>query len=69
MLGLQPNAPDERLYVDPELPEWLPDRTIVDLTVGKEKFDIRFFREGSATRWDVLRGDAKRVEREAVQLE
>ena len=62
ILGLQPNAPGERLYVDPELPEWLPDLKIVDLRVGKQKFDIRFFREGSATRWDVLKGDAKSVE-------
>lgn len=62
ILGLQPNAPGERLYVDPELPEWLPDLKIVNLGVGKQKFDIRFFREGSATRWDVLKGDPKRVQ-------
>jgi glycogen debranching enzyme len=62
ILGLQPDAPGDRLYVDPELPEWLPDLRIVDLRVAKQKFDIRFSREGSETRWDVLEGDAKRVE-------
>lgn len=40
-LGLQPNTPENRLYVDPLLPDRLPDiRT--DLRIGKQRFDIRF---------------------------
>lgn len=54
ILGLQPDAPENRLYVDPALPDWLPDIRITDLRIGKQKFDIRFWREGTATRWDVL---------------
>ena len=57
ILGLQPNAAEERLYVDPVLPDWLPDITLADLRIGKLRFDIRFRREGEVTRWDVLGGD------------
>ncbi len=57
ILGLQPNAPENRLYVDPVLPDWLPDLTITNLRVGNRNFDIRFWRDGSNTRWDVMRGD------------
>ena len=30
MLGLDPDAPNDRLYVDPDLPAWLPDVTLTD---------------------------------------
>lgn len=62
MLGIQQDAPADRLYVDPALPEWLPDVTLLDLRVGKRHLDIRFRRDGDKTVWDVLRGDAKVVE-------
>jgi glycogen debranching enzyme len=58
MLGIQPDAPNDKLYVDPELPEWLPDVTLVDLRLGRRCLDIRFRRDGQRTAWDVLRGDA-----------
>jgi glycogen debranching enzyme len=57
ILGLRPDALANRLYVDPALPDWLPDIGVTDLRVGKQKFDIRFWREGIATRWDVVKGD------------
>jgi hypothetical protein len=63
MLGFLPDAPSDKLYVDPVLPEWLPDLTIRDLRVGKHKFDIQFWREGERTEFEVLRGDARRVDR------
>jgi hypothetical protein len=56
-------APRNKLYVDPLLPEWLPDITIRDLRVGRHKFDIRFWREGERTEFEVLDGNAKLVER------
>jgi hypothetical protein len=31
MLGFLPDAPRNKLYVDPLLPDWLPDITIRDL--------------------------------------
>jgi glycogen debranching enzyme len=58
MLGIQPDAPNDTLYVDPELPAWLPDVTLLDLRLGRRHLDIRFWREGETTRWEVVRGDA-----------
>jgi hypothetical protein len=63
MLGFLPDAPRNKLYIDPLLPEWLPDLTIQDLRIGQHKFDIRFWREGERTEFEVLDGDADIVER------
>ena len=51
------------LYVDPSLPRWLPDLTVQDLHVGEHKIDIRFWREGEQTAFEVIAGDPKLVER------
>ena len=61
MLGIQPDAPNDRLYVDPDLPAWLPDVTLMDLRVGHHTLDIRFRRDDGRTVWDVLKGDGKIV--------
>jgi glycogen debranching enzyme len=61
LLGFQPDAPHERLYFDPALPAWLPDLTLVDLQIGAQSFDIRFWREGAKTRWEVLKGNSDAV--------
>ncbi len=61
ILGIQPDAPNNRLYVDPDLPAWLPDVTLLDLRVGRRHLDIRFRRVGGKTVWEVLHGDAKIV--------
>jgi hypothetical protein len=63
MLGLVPDAPRDKLYVDPALPDWLADITIRDLRVGERKFDIRFWRERSETRFEVLKGGPHAVSR------
>ena len=63
MLGFLPDAPRNKLYVDPLLPEWLPDITIRDLRLGRHKFDIRFWREGERTEFELLNGSASLVER------
>jgi glycogen debranching enzyme len=63
ILGYQPDAPRGKLYLDPVLPQWLPDLTLLDLQVGKYRFDIRFWRDGSGTQFEVLKGDPKAVER------
>jgi glycogen debranching enzyme len=54
LLGLRADAPTGRLFVDPELPEWLPDVTLRGVKVGKDVLDLRFWREGDRSRWDVL---------------
>src|SRR5204863_4347748 len=63
LLGFLPDAPRNKLYVDPSLPVWLSDLTMRDLRVGKHKLDIRFWREGEQTAVEVIRGDPKLVER------
>ena len=62
MLGIQPDAPRGKLYVDPALPSWLPDVTLQDLRLGHHVFDLRFWREGDTTSCEVLRGDADLIE-------
>lgn len=69
MLGVMPDAPRGRLHVDPLLPEWLPDLTVFDLRVGKHRFDIRFWRDGGETQFEVLRGDPKVVGRRSFSAQ
>jgi hypothetical protein len=57
MLGIRPDAPRGRLYVDPALPDWLPDVALIDLRLGRKTLDIRFWRDGPETRFEVTRGD------------
>jgi glycogen debranching enzyme len=63
ILGFVPDAPRGKLYVDPLLPAWLPDLTVLDVRVGKQRFDIRFWREGPDTQFEVLQGDPNAVAR------
>jgi len=80
LLGLRANAPNGRLYLDPNLPEWLPDVQLRNLTVGTARLDLRCRREGEQTRWeaDVLEGQIEvhqqpwppwRLEESAVRRE
>jgi hypothetical protein len=63
LLGFLPDAPHNKLYVDPVLPAWLPDITVRDLRIGKHKLDIRFWRDGEETAFQVIKGDPRLVER------
>jgi glycogen debranching enzyme len=66
LLGFMPDAPRNRLYVDPYLPIWLPDLVIRDLRIGKQRLDIRFWREGEKTVFDVTKGDPNVVARRDI---
>ena len=68
MLGLQQDAPRGKLYVDPALPDWLPDVTLTDLRLGRRRFDIRFWRDGKNTLFKVLTGKRDSVEWKSVAL-
>jgi glycogen debranching enzyme len=59
ILGVQADAPNGVLYVDPHLPAWLPDLTLRGLRVGRGKLDLRFWREGDRTRWDAELGEGE----------
>ena len=61
ILGLVPDAPRGLLHVDPALPDEIPELAAVDLRVGKRRFDLRFWREGRTTRWEVTSGDKEAV--------
>jgi glycogen debranching enzyme len=63
LLGFMPDAPRNKLYVDPALPAWLPDLTVRDLRIGEQKLDIRFWREAKETAFEVIKGDPNLVER------
>ena len=56
MLGIWPDAPNGKLYVDPVLPDWLPDVTLFDLRLGRRTFDVRFWRDGADTKFEVTAG-------------
>jgi hypothetical protein len=68
MLGLQQDAPRGKLYVDPALPNWLPDVTLFGLRLGKRRFDIRFWRDRNDTAFEVLSGKRDAVERKNIVL-
>ncbi|HXA25656.1 MAG TPA: glycogen debranching N-terminal domain-containing protein [Acetobacteraceae bacterium] len=62
ILGIRPDAPRGRIFVDPALPAWLPDITLYDIRLGQRSFDVRFWREDETTHFEVLRGAAHVVE-------
>ncbi|HTY91929.1 MAG TPA: glycogen debranching N-terminal domain-containing protein [Methanocella sp.] len=54
MLGLYPDAPNNVLYVKPELPEWLNIVTIKNMVVGGEKISIEFKRMGDKATFETI---------------
>jgi glycogen debranching enzyme len=66
MLGLQQDAPRGKLYVDPALPTWLPDVSLKDFRFGRRRLDLRFWRDGQTTKFEVLKGSRDAVEQASV---
>jgi hypothetical protein len=62
LLGLQPDAPNGKLYIDPFLPDWMPDIVLHGLRIGKRQVDLSFWREGTESRWKVTMGDPSLIE-------
>jgi glycogen debranching enzyme len=54
ILGLRADAPHKRLYVNPTLPDWLPELQLQQLRVGHCSFNLHFWREGDRSRWEVV---------------
>ncbi len=67
MLGLRPDAPNGRLEIDPVLPLWLPDLTLLGLRLDRQSFDLHFRREADGTVCEVLKGDAGAIVRSACK--
>jgi len=61
ILGLEQDAPNHRLWVDPALPAWLPDVALTDIPLGTERFSVRFTRNAQGTEFQVLQGDPAAV--------
>jgi len=59
MLGLEVNAADRSLTVQPVLPDWLPDLELVNLRVGNATITLRFWREEEQTQWKVMHLEGK----------
>jgi len=54
MLGLCPDAPNNVLYVDPRLPDWLGLVTVKNMVVGNEKISLEFKRVGEKTTFETI---------------
>ena len=55
LLGLVPYDPLETLFLDPCLPDWLPEITIEKLRVGAAKITLRFFRsDNGETNYEIV---------------
>jgi hypothetical protein len=67
ILGFSPDAPQNKLYVDPWLPNWLPDLTIQDVRIGRHKLTLRFWLKAGETHFEVMNGDPNIVERREFQ--
>ena len=57
LVGPSIDVDSETFYVDPYLPDWLPEIVIESLSVGRKTIDFRIWREGNETRAELLRGD------------
>jgi glycogen debranching enzyme len=63
LLGYQPDAPNGRLLLDPHLPDWMGEVTLCNVAVGDMRVDLRLGREAEETWFEVIKGDAGRVQR------
>src|SRR5260221_397754 len=70
ILGLRADAPHKRIYVNPTLPEWLPELQIQRLEVGHCRIDLRFWRDGDRSRWEVskLTADEGAAQGDMIQV-
>jgi glycogen debranching enzyme len=69
ILGLEGDAPRGRLTVSPVLPKWLPEVTLRGISVGRASVDIRFFRDGETSRWELIGGTGGlRVEQQDMRF-
>ncbi len=63
ILGIEQDAPNDRLWVDPALPAWLPDITLTGIPLGAKRFTLRFTRGPDGTAFEVMDGDPAFVAR------
>jgi glycogen debranching enzyme len=59
ILGLNADAHHKVLYVDPDLPHWLPDITLHNLRVAASVVTLRFWIENHQSRYEVLTAEGE----------
>ena len=69
ILGLRADAPHKRLFVNPTLPDWIPEIELQHLQVGPCKITIRFWREGDVSRWEVSENTAEKNVKQEEMVE
>lgn len=52
------------LYVDPFLPDWLPELRVEGLLLGEQRADVHFWREGCSTEARLAIGGGVRMVRQ-----
>lgn len=50
---------NQQLKVQPNLPDFLPDLKITNLSVGDATVGLRFWRDGEQTQWEVVHLDGE----------
>ncbi|MGH2506710.1 MAG: amylo-alpha-1,6-glucosidase, partial [Ktedonobacteraceae bacterium] len=70
IVGLRADAPHKRLYVNPTLPEWLPEIEMQHIRVGPCFISLRFWREGDTSRWEVreITTDQREAKKDWIQV-
>ena len=70
ILGIRADAPHKRLFVDPTLPEWLPEITLEHMRVGPCTLTLHFWRADDASRWEVveLKADPGTAPEDQIQV-
>jgi hypothetical protein len=58
MLGLQVDAPSNRLYLAPKLPPWLGQASVRNLRVGRGTVDLHFERHDEETSFRITENEA-----------
>ncbi|BAZ68579.1 MAG: amylo-alpha-1,6-glucosidase [Pelatocladus maniniholoensis HA4357-MV3] len=59
ILGLEADAPQKKLKIQPSLPQCLPDLELKNLAVGDAKVSLRFWQEEEQTRWEITHQDGE----------
>lgn len=70
ILGLNADAHEGKLYVNPELPSWLTDITLHNVRIAKSTATLHFWREGDRSLFEIISidGDLKVMERNQTVL-
>jgi glycogen debranching enzyme len=57
ILGIEADAAHNTLWLDPTLPDWLPEITLNHLQVGERRVGIHFSGQGTESRFEVLENE------------